>query len=715
MSNLADLTAFLAEHPLFVDLQTNLVAGRLAQTGGVTAPVAAFMAASLESKSFLVVAPSADVAKRFHADLAAYGVEAHYFPAVEITPYEGVSPEEELLHERQAVLAALSEPGPHRVITTPRALAMRVPSPESWRTATVTLQAGDALSPQELTQQLMKLGYRPSPAVTEKGEFSRRGGILDVYPPQAAAPVRIEWFGDEVDRIQEFDLASQRSQETLDVLRLWPTRELILPTDDWQHAKNSLYGSAQKRANQLMGGKKLAEAAKLHKKVEAALEQLSAFQYFEGCEYYAPFFGGLGTFLDYVPTSMPVIWLDHKAIASAYRGWVGEIQKRYDAGYQSGDLVPLPTPLHIEWDELGTALKSYAQLDLAPGSERGKEDQGTHAAPGFGNQFDQLAGALKEAVAEGRKVIIASTQPQRVAAILDERSVSASYGGHLPAPTFPMGGIWIVRESLNAGFNWPGLGLMVLSDAELFGWQKRPGARAPKRQPYAGPQIANLSELKVGDYVVHTKHGIGQYLGLKRLTISNQEREYLLVQYQGEDRLYVPVEQLGLLHRYRGSHEAKPRVNKMGGADWENIKKRVKKSVQDLAEDLLKLYAHRAAQPGYAFPQDSVWQSEMEEAFPYTETPDQMRAIAETKSDMESRRPMDRLICGDVGFGKTEVALRAVFKSVMAGKQVAVLAPTTLLAHQHYQTLRERFAPYPIKMGLLSRFKTQKEQKEITR
>lgn len=713
MSNLRDLQSFFRASTANATLSEGLVAGRTLRLGGVTQAVAALLVSSLESPSWLAVAPTPDAAKRWQADLAAYGVEALYFPPVEITPYEGVSPEQELLNQRLHVLSALAEGGPHKVITTPRAIAMRIPSPKAWKEATVQVRSGDTLSPQKLTEALIKLGYRPSPDASERGEFSRRGGILDVFPPQADSPYRIEWFGDEVDRIQVVDGATKRSTDAVEVLWLWPTRELLLPHDGWATAEQTLQGYAERRVRQLMGGKRMNEAAKLTKKAQAALDQLRTFQYFEGCEYYAPFFGTQGTLFDYLNGGSPVVWLDQKGIASTYSGWTEALQKLSDDGYQSGALVPLPTPLHLKWDELQPLLKPFAQLDLSAG-ESGTS-LGTHTAKGFGSQFDLLASTLKEAATSGKKVIIASTQPQRVYAILEERSCQSAYGGRLPSPKLNYGGIWIVRESLNSGYDWPELGLMVLSDHELFGWQKRPGARAPKRVPYAGAAISSLSELNVGDFVVHAKHGIGQYLGLKRLSIDNQDREYLLVQYHGEDRLYVPVDQLTLLHRYRGSHEARPKINKMGGADWENVKKRVKKSVALLADDLLKLYATRAAQPGHAFPEDSGWQTEMEAGFPYTETPDQLRAIAETKADMEQQRPMDRLICGDVGFGKTEVALRAAFKAIMSGKQAAVLAPTTLLAHQHYQTIRDRFAPYPVKISLLSRFRTAKEQRETTR
>jgi transcription-repair coupling factor (superfamily II helicase) len=296
-----------------------------------------------------------------------------------------------------------------------------------------------------------------------------------------------------------------------------------------------------------------------------------------------------------------------------------------------------------------------------------------------------------ERARSGERIVVASSQPQRVFALLDEYGCHATYGTRLPPPqSRSYGGVWILREALDRGFDWPALNIAVYSDHEIFGWHKK--AAKVKKLPFAGTPIASVTELTAGDHVVHHKHGIGAYQGLTRLVIDNQEREYLLVRYLGDDRLYVPVDQIGLLHRYRGGPDASPKLSKMGGAEWESVKKRVCKSVQQLAEDLIDLYAKRLALPGHAFGPDSDWQQELEAAFPYTETVDQLRAIEETKADLESDRPMDRLICGDVGFGKTEVAIRAAFKAILGGKQAAILAPTTLLAHQHYQVFRERYS-----------------------
>ncbi len=712
MSLLSDLFGHLLAHPDTARLTDGLAPGKTVTVGGLTPMASLFVAGGLPADGWLLVAPSAEAARRWQSDLAAFGVDAVTFLPVEVPPYQGVSPEEELLHARQRALAAMASGEAKRVITTPKAIAMRLPTPEAWRDAALTLKVGDNVAPAEITQQLIKLGYRPSPAVADKAEFSRRGGILDVFPPQSDRPARIEFFGDEIDAIREFDPATQRSEDPLTELKLWPTRELILPAEGWEDAAARIKAATREKVNMLNGGGRPEEGNKLRRIVDAALEQLGSFQYFEGCELYAPFFGRLGTLLDYVPAHHPVIWADKQALSSEYASWVKLLVDTYSKRLNANDLPKLPQLLHLTWDELQSTLSAHAQLDLTPND--GPINIQTSAPLSFGNQFDRLADSVKAAAKAGETLIIASVQPQRVFAILDERGAHATYGGRLPEPGAPYGGTWIVRESLSSGFSWPDLGITLLTDHELFGWQKRPG-RKEKRPANAGAQIAAIGELVVGDYVVHAKHGIGQYQGMSRLEVNGLAREYLLITYRGDDKLYVPVDQIGLLHRYRGGADGAPRINKMGGADWANVKSRVKKAVQELAFDLLKLYAQRAALPGYAYPEDTVWQAEMEEAFPYDETPDQLRAISEVKRDMQAPRPMDRLICGDVGFGKTEVALRGIFKAVMSGKQVAVLAPTTLLAHQHYQVLRERFAPYPVKLGLMSRFRTAKEQRETLR
>ncbi len=273
--------------------------------------------------------------------------------------------------------------------------------------------------------------------------------------------------------------------------------------------------------------------------------------------------------------------------------------------------------------------------------------------------------------------------------------------------------IYVSRHGFLHGFVLEEIALAVITDAELFGLKRKPATYRRPMADKSSERFASIADLKVGDYVVHIKHGIGQFIGVQRISVDKEQREYLTVQYSGEDRLYVPVDQINLLSRYRGAGDAAPRLSRLGGAEWESTKRRVKRSVKQVAEDLVNLYAMRAKQQGFTCLPDTPWQFEMEEAFPFEETPDQWQAIVDTKRDLESIKPMDRLICGDVGFGKTEVAIRSVFKSVMSGKQVAVLVPTTILAQQHFNTLTERFAPYPVKVGLLSRFRTATEQKQV--
>ncbi|HEY9720685.1 MAG TPA: transcription-repair coupling factor, partial [Oscillatoriaceae cyanobacterium] len=677
---------------------------------GLSAQAKPFLLAGTAAESRgLLVARSTEEAKRWLVELEAFGLEALYFPAIEIAPYEGVSPDEELLAQRQAVLAALVSGTARWVVTSIRGLALRLPPADAWGGAVQQLRIGDQIEPQALIQQLVRLGYRPTPQVTERGEFSRRGGIIDVFAPHAEAPVRMEFFGDELDSLRLFDVETQRSGETVSGLNLYPTRELVLPERDWPEIEARIreaFAKQQKKLNFV--------ANRLRAETEADLTKFAAFSYFEGCEYYAPFVHThMGSLLDYLPDETVVWWDDREHLLGDLAKWAHTQDEAYDKGVTEGRLLALPYPLHATPDTLEKRLSELRQLDL---TSRSAADVALNApaSPRFHGEFDKIAIQVNQWQHAGERVVIVTQQPQRAFGILDERGVNASLSDPPTSPDGELGGVWVVRDNLLEGFQWPELRLTVLTDLELFGQHRRASARALKKFQHQGTAYGSAAELKVGDYVVHYKHGIGRFTGLTRLSVDNQEREYLSLVYANEARLYVPADQVNLLHRYRGAGEGgAPKLHKMGGVEWENAKKRVKKGLKELAEDLVKLYAQRASLEGFAFPEDTLWQQEMEEAFPYEETIDQLKAIEDTKRDMEKMRPMDRLICGDVGFGKTEVAIRAAFKAIMSGKQVAVLAPTTVLAQQHYHVFRERFAPYPIRIGLLSRFRTAKDQREV--
>ncbi|MBM3274567.1 MAG: DEAD/DEAH box helicase, partial [Candidatus Sericytochromatia bacterium] len=710
MPALADIVPYLSRNPRFAEV---LAAKRARLTG--LSPVAALVAAAALPDPWLLVMPDAAAARKAALDLGAFGPDVAYFPPIEVSAYHAVSPEPELVHQRQEVLAGLASGKITRVVTTASALAGRVPSPLAWRAATLRLRPGDVVEPTTLAQELVKLGLKPAAAVSERRDFSRRGGILDFWPPQASEPMRVEWFGDNVESIRTFDPYSQRSLESVLECEVWPSREIILPAEDWANAESRVQEALDEQAWKFRGAGHRTEADRLSSVVADHLGKFKQFQPFEGCEVYASFFHGLSLLFDHLPQATRILRYDPEGGMGRLKDYLIVQEEERVRKRRAGLLLESPVALVATVQEVEEALESRTIVDMRPGDPEG-DDLFWWAPPvqAMPNQFADFSRKLADRSRSGDRVVVASSQPQRVFALLDEYGCHATFGARLPLPGgAAYGGVWIFREALDGGFEWPSLGLAVYSDHEIFGWHKK--AAKVKKIPFAGTPIASVTELTVGVHVVHAKHGIGVYQGLARLVIDNQEKEYLQVKYLGDDRLYVPVDQIGLLHRYRGGQEVAPRLSKMGGAEWESVKKRVRKSIQQLAEDLIAIYAKRKALPGHGFPSDADWQRELEDGFPYTETVDQLRAIEETKADMEESRPMDRLICGDVGFGKTEVAIRATFKAVLGGKQAAVLAPTTLLAHQHFQVFRERYSPYPVKIALLSRFRTAAQIKESLR
>ncbi|MBM3266779.1 MAG: transcription-repair coupling factor [Candidatus Sericytochromatia bacterium] len=705
VAQLADLVPYLTRDSHLADLLSQ----RRARIKG-PGPQALLLVLAALPPPWLLVLPDAVAARKAAMDLGAFGPDVAYFPACEVSAYHGVSPEPDLVQQRQEVLAGLARGSIDRVVTSAAALAGRVPAPVAWREATLRLRAGDEVPPTRLAQELVKLGLKPAAAVGERGDFSRRGGILDFWPPQAPEPLRVEWFGDCIEAIRAFDPFTQRSLETVLDCEIWPAREIILPAEDWHNAEARIQEALDEQAWRFRGSGHRSEADRLAGIVGEHLSRFKQFQPFEGCEVYAAFFHGLSTLLEHMPAGTRIVRA--AGVSGRLADWVKAQAEERKRRRDNGLLLEAPVALVAEPAEVEAALEAFPVLEVEAGEPDG-DDLFWWAPPAqaMPNQFGDFARRLAERSRGGERVVVASSQPQRVFALLDEYGCHATFGAQLPLPGgAKYGGVWIFREALDCGFEWPALNLAVYSDHEIFGWQKK--AAKVKKIPFAGTPIASVTELRAGDHIVHHKHGIGVYQGLTRLTIDGQEKEYLLVRYLGDDRLYVPVDQVGLLHRYRGGAEVSPKLSKMGGAEWESVKKRVRKSIQQLAEDLIAIYAKRMALPGHAFGPDTDWQRELEDGFPYTETVDQLRAIEETKADLERPRPMDRLICGDVGFGKTEVAIRAAFKAVLGGKQAAILAPTTLLAHQHFQVFRERYAPYPIRVALLSRFRTAGQIRE---
>jgi transcription-repair coupling factor (superfamily II helicase) len=614
----------------------------------------------------LVVMPTPDAAERAFADLL------YYLGETEADTIALLGSREESIGtigsptERSAritLFADLLDRKPRIVLAGVAALRQYTIPPRIFSALRVRLRVGDEPGWDQLQQRLYRLGYRRSDVVSAAGEFAVRGGILDVYAATEESPVRVEFFGDQIEAIRAFDIESQLSSTDRDSIDISPWSEV--PRDE-------IYRERVTR----------------HAPLEPMTEIPEAWLSFAHDE--------RATILDYLRDDALVV-LDEPALLADIERALDEERAREA---ELAEVAP-PAPSLADLRD-GFARRSALVL---PGAIEIAHPPAwlpriaetfvleTHPVEHFNRQIEMFSQSAREWTAAGERLIIVTTAVSRMNDILSLAGVSAT----------------VDHGSIESGFAIPSLRLRVLGDREIFG---QPPRRVKLRAVKEGVPVT-LADLKIGDYVVHAVHGIGQYLGLRAETILGATQDYLDLQYAGSDRMLVPVTQMHQVTKYSAGDGATPRLSKMGGADWVRTKSRVSESLAKIADGLVALYAEREMARGHAFGADTTWQSEVEEAFPYDPTPDQAKAIAATKSDMESERPMDRLVCGDVGYGKTEVAIRAAFKAVADKKQVAILVPTTLLADQHYRTFSTRFAGFPMRVEGISRFKTKAEQRVI--
>ncbi|MEW6568855.1 MAG: transcription-repair coupling factor [Chloroflexota bacterium] len=553
------------------------------------------------------------------------------------------------------------------------------------------LEAGASIRLDRLLQLLLDVGYQPETLVTEPGQFSHRGGILDLWPPAEASPVRLELFGDEIDSLRHFDPSSQRSTEAITHLLVTPAREALprLYQESW---------------DDLLPPSDSAEVARRIPLLESFLPLMN------------PPSAGLA---DFLPRETLVLFED----LAAFSGAVEELEEQavnLRREQVEAKMLPPGFPLpYLTWPELHEALTEYQCLDLGYGEGTSEGGAGLEAAfapaPRFGGQVRPLLEHLAARRQRHESAVIVSRQAPRLAELWAEHDAHRSLVERVPADIRP-GDVVFLRGALSEGWELSlasGSRFHLLTDAEIFGWG-RPRPRPPLRVAPAAPEAA-YADLRPGDWVVHVDYGLGQFGGLVERTLDGLQREFLMIAYAEGDQLYVPIHQADRVTRYVGVDDAPPTPSRLGTQEWERVKGRARESAEQVARELLELYARRMAVTGHAFSPDTAWQRELEASFPYVETEDQLRSIEAVKVDMERPRPMDRLICGDVGYGKTEVALRAAFKAVMDGKQAAVLVPTTVLAQQHFDTFRQRLAAYPVEVEMLSRFRTRAEADAILR
>jgi len=624
-------------------------------------------------KSYLIITDTQENALKIYQDLSTFlnkpkseEENIFLFPSFDVLPYEDISSDPQIIQQRINILKRLSASGWNKnriiLIADIKALLPKLASPQKFKKTSWKLKVGDVLKKDDFLKILLDQNYRSVEIVEEKGEFSSRGGIIDFFPVTSENPLRLELFGDQIESIRYFNLNTQRSILKLVDYTLLPSRELIADSS-------------------------------------------SNYNY--------------STIFDYLPEDLIVIQNESESIKEKEAEFQEEVEEIYQKiEKDKRELIFSPASYFITYSEIYNKLKSKKIINFTYLPEENEENTrefifgGQEVSSYFGN-LDLFAKDLEKWQKEKQHIIILvrnEGRAQRLGEILEERGVKRFTTGKLEEYAPLKSSIFISYGYLNYGFRLPNLKTVFITDQEIFGKERNKRYRLTRRK---SEPFSTAMDISPGDYVVHIDHGIGKYKGMVNLTVKGVKQDYLLIEYAQGDKLYVPVDQFDLVHKYIGIKDKTPKIYRLGGVSWGKAKGKAKRSIQKLARELYNLYVARKEIRGFAFSKDNNWQQELEMSFPFEETYDQLQALSEVKADMEIVKPMERLVCGDVGYGKTEIAIRAAFKAVLDGKQVAILAPTTILVQQHYDTFRERMNPFPINIDMLSRFRTKQEQKKV--
>ncbi len=624
------------------------------------------------------------------------------YPANELTLSDAITSSPEMLAQRIEVLTRCAQ-GFRGVVIIPYAGLRKIIAPaQVFKEAPFWLKVGDHVELQNLSERMNSLGYDRVESVESRGDMSIRGGIIDFYPIQSSIAYRVELFDNEIDSIRTFDPVDQRSIEKLDEVTITPCREMIADERRFLNAAQHAQDLLQKQLDKMTDR---TSKEKLSTQISHEIDQLREKIYFQEIyKYSSLLFPERHTLLDYMPSDSIMIMDEPIRLIETSKQMERDEAESLTSLLENGKMLPafvvsknFDSLLHNK--PFPTVYMSLFLRQIPYTQPQNIVNIVCRAMQNFHGQMHVLKSEMERWKKAGLEVVILANGKERV-----DRTRKILQDYQIEEPT-------MLNGNLQSGFEFPSIHLVVLTEGEMFSQKHRKASKAPRKVENA-ERIRSYTELKVGDFVVHVNHGIGKYVGIGTLEINGIHKDYMHIVYAGGDKLSVPIDQIEMVQKYVGSEEKEPKLYKLGGAEWARAKSKAKNSVKDIAEDLVKLYAERQSTHGHAFGKDTPYQSDFEEMFAYEETPDQIRAIDEIKRDMEKSHPMDRLLCGDVGYGKTEVAIRATFKAAMEGKQVAVLVPTTILAQQHYETFRERFTGYPIKIQVLSRFRSKKEQTE---
>ncbi len=668
----------------------------------------------------LIITYSDKRMREIYEDYKFYDRNVSIYPAKDLIFFQADIHGNQLVTERWKVLRRMLEGVPMTIVTTFDALMEPQIPLGQVKGEILHISTAGQLKEKGLAEKLVTLGYEKTYQVEVPGQFSIRGGIVDIFDLTEENPYRIELWGEDVDSIRSFDVLSQRSIENLSSVDIYPATEMILTKDQRARGMHLIEQEAKKQEEALRGQGKAEEAARLHRQIGELREEVLELEAKVNLESYMRYFyRDMGSFLGGFNRRESCIFLDEPVRIGEHAEAVeAEFRESMSHRLEKGYLLPGQMTLLYGRGEVTARLSDYPVVTIAALDMKNpfmkpdrKYDFSAKSVSPYNNSFETLVRDLRHYKKNGYRVLLLSgsrTRAKRLAEDLCAYGLTAFYTED-PEREIQDGEIMTFYGRVFKGFEYPFLKFVVISESDIFGAEKKKKKRTKK---YEGQKIQDFADLKTGDFVVHESHGMGIYKGIEKVEIDHVVKDYMKIEYAGGGNLYVLATNLGVIQKYASADAKKPKLNKLGTQEWNRTRAKTKTAVEEVAQDLVELYAARQNRQGYQFGPDTSWQQEFEELFPFEETEDQMAAIAAAKADMESRKIMDRLICGDVGYGKTEIAIRAAFKAVQENKQVAFLVPTTILAQQHYNTFVQRMKDYPVQIALLSRFRSAAEQKK---
>lgn len=672
-------------------------------------------------KNQIIVTYDEQRAKSMAEDYRMYDRNVMYYPAKDLMFFSADIHGNLILQERLHFIKRFLEGENITLITTIDGLSDRQLPLKEFKNNILEFSVGDVIDMEKIRKQLVKMGYQRTGQVDMTGQFAVRGSIIDIFPLTDEVPVRIDLWGDEVDSVKSFDVESQRSVENFESIKIYPASEYMIDEDDLERGIQKIKNECDNYEKKLRKQMKTEEAHRIRSIVDEFVEQLTEYGGQGAIDSFITYMSDKTvSVIEYFNKEDTMIILDEPAridekCKATWKEFSENIIHRLEKGY----VLPGQTDILISYkDILATIWKNntVVMTTLEQNIKEIGDEQNFHVdarnVSSYNNNFELLIKDLKDYKKKGYRVVILTASKTRAARLADDiRGYDIeAFSTDDESRVLKSGEILVTAGNVHKGFEYPFLKFAVITETDIFGKEKK--RRKKKKTNYSGEKIQNFTDLNIGDYVVHENHGLGIYRGIEKIEVDKIAKDYIKIEYAAGGNLYILATQLDMIQKYSGADARKPKLNKLGTQEWNKTKTRVRGAVKDMAAELVKLYAARQEKEGYVYGPDTVWQSEFEEMFPYDETDDQLTAIEDTKKDMESPRIMDRLICGDVGYGKTEVAIRAAFKAVQDGKQVAFLVPTTILAQQHYNTFASRMKDFAVNVDMMSRFRTAAQQKK---